>query len=239
VGRRYHQYCPVARALDVAGDRWTLLVARELLLGPRRFTDLADGLPGIASSVLAARLKELEEHGLVAKRALPPPAGSVVVYELTDQARGLALVLAALADWGMRLLGDPGPEDAVDPRWLVLALAVTATPPPTIGEAMYVLRVGDQPFQVRSNHGRFQVAQGTASSAKATIRMTTETLAAIASGDLDIGSARADRLIAVDGDVAAARQLLESLAQIRVSTDTGEWRWRASSLAETGQGNVD
>jgi hypothetical protein len=139
----------------------------------------------------------------------------------------------------MRLLGDPGPEDAVDPRWLVLALAVTATPPPTIGEAMYVLRVGDQPFQVRSNHGRFQVAQGTTSSAKATIRMTTETLAAIASGDLDIGSARADRLIAVDGDVAAARQLLESLAQIRVSTDTGEWRWRASSLAETGQGNVD
>jgi hypothetical protein len=116
---------------------------------------------------------------------------------------------------------------------------VTATPPPTIGEAMYVLRVSDQPFQVRSNHGRFQVAQGTTSSAKATIRMTTETLAAIASGHLDIGSARADRLIAVDGDVAAARQLLESLAQIRVSTDTGEWRWRASSLAETGHGTVD
>jgi DNA-binding HxlR family transcriptional regulator len=239
VGRRYHQYCPVARALDVAGDRWTLLVARELLLGPRRFTDLADGLPGIASSVLAARLKELEEHGLVAKRALPPPAASVVVYELTDQARGLALVLAALADWGMRLLGDPGPEDAVDPRWLVLALAVTATPLPTIGKATYELRVSDQPFEIRSNHDRFQVAQGTASSAKATITMTTETLAAIASGDLDVGSARADRLIAVDGDVAAARQLLESLAQIRVSTDTGEWRWRASSLAETGLGTLD
>jgi DNA-binding HxlR family transcriptional regulator len=239
VGRRYHQYCPVARALDVAGDRWTLLVARELLLGPRRFTDLADGLPGIGSSVLAARLKELEEHGLVLKRALPPPAASVVVYELTDQARGLALVLAALADWGMRLLGDPGPEDAVDPRWLVLALAVTSTPPPTISGATFELRVDDQPFQIRSNHDRLQVAQGPASNAKATITMTTQTLSAIASGDIDIRSLRADRLIAVDGDVAAARQLLESLAQIRVSTDTGEWRWRASSLADKELGNVD
>lgn len=238
MGRRYHQYCPVARALDVAGDRWTLLVARELLLGPRRFTDLADGLPGIASSVLAARLKELEGHGLVAKRTLPPPAASVV-YELTDQARGLALVLAALADWGMRLLGHPGPEDTVDPRWLVLALAVTATPPPTIGEATYVLRVSDQPFQIRSDHDRLRVAQGPASGAKATITMTTETLAAIASGDLAIGSRRADRLIAVDGDAAGARRLLESLAQIRVSTDTGEWRWWPSSLAETAFRNVD
>jgi DNA-binding HxlR family transcriptional regulator len=221
VGRRYHQYCPVARALDVAGDRWTLLVARELLLGPRRFTDLADGLPGIGSSVLAARLKELEHHGLVAKRTLPPPAASVV-YELTDQARGLARVLAALADWGMSLLGHPGPEDTVDPRWLVLALAVTATPPQSLREATYELRVDDQVFQIRSNRDRLQVAQGAASSASATIEMTADTLAAIASGHLDIGSGRADQLIAVDGDVAGARRLLEALAQIRVSTDTGQ-----------------
>jgi DNA-binding HxlR family transcriptional regulator len=221
VGRRYNQYCPVARALDVAGDRWTLLVARELLLGPRRFTDLADGLPGIASSVLTARLKELEQHGLVAKRTLPPPAASVV-YELTDQARGLARVLAALADWGMNLLGHPGPEDTVDPRWLVLALAVTATPPQSLRAATYELRVDDQAFQIQSGNDRLQVAQGAASSASATITMTTDTLAAIASGHLDITSARADRLIAVDGDVAGARRLLESLAQFRVSTDTGQ-----------------
>ena len=221
MGRRYHQYCPVARALDVAGDRWTLLVARELLLGPRRFTDLADGLPGIGSSVLAARLKELEHHGLVAKRTLPPPAASVV-YELTDQARGLARVLAALADWGMSLLGHRGPEDTVDPRWLVLALAVTAKPPQSLREATYELRVDDQAFHIRSNHDRLQVAQGAASSASATIEMTADTLAAIASGHLDIGGARADQLIAVDGDVAGARRLLEALAQIRVSTDTGQ-----------------
>ncbi len=221
MGRRYHQYCPVARALDVAGERWTLLVARELLLGPRRFTDLAEGLPGIGSSVLATRLRELEQHGLVAKRTLPPPAASVV-YELTDQARGLARVLAALADWGMNLLGQPANEDTVEPRWLVLALAVTTRPPESLPESTYELRVDNQAFQIRSNHDRLQVAEGSASSASATITMTTDTLGAIASGDLDITSARADRLVAFDGDVAAARQLLKSLAQIRVSTDTSE-----------------
>jgi DNA-binding HxlR family transcriptional regulator len=85
--RRYHQYCPVARALDVVGERWTLLIIRELLLGPRRFTDLADGLPGIGSSVLSNRLADLERSGLVAKRTLPPPAASVV-YELTTWRAG-------------------------------------------------------------------------------------------------------------------------------------------------------
>jgi DNA-binding HxlR family transcriptional regulator len=212
VGRSFDQYCPVARALDVAGDRWTLLVARELLLGPRRFTDLANGLPGIGSSVLAARLKDLEQHGLIAKRTLPPPAASVV-YELTGQARGLARVLAALAEWGMSLLGHPGPEDTVDPRWLVLALAVTAKPSESLGGATFELRVDDQPFQIRSNYGRLQVAQGAAPSASATIAVTTDTLTAIASGDLDIGSAQADRLIAVDGDELGAQRLLEFLAQ--------------------------
>jgi DNA-binding HxlR family transcriptional regulator len=218
VGRRYHQYCPVARALDVAGERWTLLVARELLLGPRRFTDLADGLPGIGSSVLATRLKELEQHGLVVRRTLPPPAASVV-YELTDKARGLARVLAALADWGMNLLGPPDPEDTVNPRWLVLALAVTARPTPSLPEATYELRVDGEAFQIRSNHDRLHVGQGPAPNARATLTMTTGTLAAIASGELDITSARANRSIALDGDVAAARRLVESLARIRASTD--------------------
>jgi DNA-binding HxlR family transcriptional regulator len=221
VSRRYHQYCPVARALDVAGERWTLLVARELLLGPRRFTDLADGLSGIGSSVLATRLKKLEQHGLVAKRTLPPPAASVV-YELTDQARGLARVLAATADWGMNLLGHPDDEDTVDPRWLVLALVVTARPPPSLGDGTYELRVDNEAFQIRSNHDRLHVAQGPPSSARATITMTTDMLAAIASGDLDITSAHAHRSIAVDGDVAGARRLLEALAQIRVTTDSHE-----------------
>jgi DNA-binding HxlR family transcriptional regulator len=218
VGRSYHQYCPVARALDVVGERWTLLIIRELQLGPRRFTDLADGLPGIGSSVLTTRLTDLEQRGLVAKRTLSPPAASVV-YELTDQARGLAQVLAALADWGMNLLGQPHTDDRVRGRWMALGLAFTAKPDPSIPDAIYELRVDDEAFQVRLHDGRLQAAHGPASNPDATITLTTDTLAAIATGDLDIPSPRADRLIAIDGDTVGARQLLTSFTQLHPDAD--------------------
>src|SRR3977135_1784085 len=112
MSRTYEQYCPVARALELIGERWALLVVRELLLGPRRFTDLMDGLPGISTNVLATRLKELEQAGIVSKRNLPPPAASAV-YELSDANGGLAAVLAALAAWGMDLLGPRRRTDQV------------------------------------------------------------------------------------------------------------------------------
>jgi DNA-binding HxlR family transcriptional regulator len=208
--RRYRHYCPVARALDVAGERWTLLIVRELLLGPRRFTDLADGLPGIGSSVLTTRLKELEQSGLVVKRTVPPPAASVV-YELTDQARGLGPVLAALANWGVNLLGRPDEDDEIRSSWLVLGLAVTAEPDPRISDATYELRIDDETFSIRTRNGRLQPAHGPAPAADATITMTKRTLAAIASGGLDVESRRAERLIAVDGDSTGAQRLLESL----------------------------
>jgi DNA-binding HxlR family transcriptional regulator len=223
VGRRYHQYCPVARALDVVGERWTLLIIRELLLGPRRFTDLADGLPGIGSSVLTTRLTDLQQSGLVAKRTLPRPAASVV-YELTDEARGLARVLAALAGWGMSLLGQPHTDDRVRGRWMVLGLAVTAKPEPSIPDAIYELRVDDEACHVRSHDGHLRPADGPASNADATITLTTDTLVAIASGELEVRSPRADRLIAIDGDTAGAQRLLESLTRIRASTDAAEPR---------------
>src|SRR5262245_46460257 len=154
MGRPYRQYCPVARALDMIGERWTVLIARELLLGPRRFTDLAEGLPGIGTSVLATRLRELEHSGLVAKRTIPPPAASVV-YELTDQGRGLGAVLAALAGWGMNLLGAPRQDDQFRGRWLVLALTVTNEPDPALPDATYELRVDHETFHLRSHRGHF------------------------------------------------------------------------------------
>jgi DNA-binding HxlR family transcriptional regulator len=221
--RRYHQYCAVARALDVVGERWTLLITRELLLGPRRFTDLAEGLPGIGSSVLTTRLMDLEHSGLVAKRTLPPPAASVV-YELTDQARGLGPVLAALADWGMNLLGQPRKDEEIRGRWLVLGLAVTAKPDPSLPDGTYELRIDNESFHIRSHHGHLQPAHGPGSNAAATITVTTDTLAAIASGELEVPSPRADRLIEIDGDAAGAQRLLKSLTQIRRSTDTSEQR---------------
>jgi DNA-binding HxlR family transcriptional regulator len=124
--KRYDQYCPIARSLELVGERWTLLVVRELMHGPRRYTDLADGLPRIGTNVLAARLKELEAAGVVEKRRLPPPFASVV-YELTPLGRSLRPVLHELARFGARLLGPP-PPDALEDGWLVHALDLSLSP---------------------------------------------------------------------------------------------------------------
>jgi DNA-binding HxlR family transcriptional regulator len=212
VSRSYRQYCPAARALDVVGDRWTLLIVRELLLGPRRFTDLAEGLPGIGTSVLTGRLKELEQRALVSKRRLPPPSASVV-YELTDQGRGLGPVLAALADWGVSLLGKPRNDDYLRGSWLVLGLAVTAKPGPSIPDATLELRVDNEIFHIRAHSGHLHPRQGPAPGADVTITMTSRALASIASGKLEIPSPRADRLIAIQGEKVVAHRLLRSFSQ--------------------------
>ena len=124
--RRYDQYCPVACTLSLVGERWALLVVRELLHGPKRYTDLLEHLPGIGTNILAARLKELEAGGIVAKRKLPPPAASTV-YELTPTGRELRPVLYELARFGARLMGPP-PLDALEEGWLVDALDLALSP---------------------------------------------------------------------------------------------------------------
>src|SRR5919112_3624236 len=113
---RYRQYCALARALDVAGDRWTLLIVRELLPGARRFTDLIDGLPGISRKLLTERLRDLERDGVIARRELPPPAARQV-YELTDDGRDLAAALGPLIAWGAHRMRDRDPADSFHPRW--------------------------------------------------------------------------------------------------------------------------
>jgi DNA-binding HxlR family transcriptional regulator len=127
---RYAQFCPLARAAEVVGHRWTLLILRELAIGPQRFSDLQRRLAGVSSSVLAARLADLEGHGVVARRELPPPAASQV-YELTDHGRALRPVLGALARWGLAWLGAPRPGDHVEPDWLRLAVEAFAAPGPS------------------------------------------------------------------------------------------------------------
>ncbi|MGP3775037.1 winged helix-turn-helix transcriptional regulator [Streptomyces sp. SDT5-1] len=120
--RSYDQYCAVARALDAVGDRWTLLVARELLAGPRRYTDLHADLPGVSTDMLATRLKDMERDGLAERRRLPAPA-SAYVYELTERGRGLLPVLRALGEWGAPELAERRPTDAVRAHWLALPLS--------------------------------------------------------------------------------------------------------------------
>src|SRR5690242_5157261 len=120
--RSYDQYCSAARALDLVGDRWTLLIVRELAFGPRRYTDLHADLPGISTDVLAARLKELEADGVVERRTFAP-AAPVRVYDLTDRGRQLVPVVAALAAWGSPLLAAHEETDAVRHHWYLLPLA--------------------------------------------------------------------------------------------------------------------
>lgn len=115
--RSYDQYCAVARALDAVGERWSLLIVRELLDGPRRYTDLHADLPGVSTDILAGRLKQLESEGLVVRRKLERPANAVV-YQLTERGLTLRQVVDALGSWGLGALGEPRPTDAVREHWV-------------------------------------------------------------------------------------------------------------------------
>jgi DNA-binding HxlR family transcriptional regulator len=139
VSKRYDQYCPVAHALELIGERWSLLIVRELLQGPKRYTDLADNLPGIGTNILAARLKDLEGCGIVSKRRLEPPAASRV-YELTPYGQGIKPVMRELALWGLRSLDAPTEDDELAPGWLHGALDTVFSPVAPAGS--FVFRIG-------------------------------------------------------------------------------------------------
>ena len=139
--KRYEQYCPIAHALDLVGDRWALLVIRELMHGPQRYTDLVERLPGIGTNILAARLRDLEHHGVVARRTLPPPAASKV-YELTAYGRELRPAMRELALWGARSLGPPTDPDQLFEGWLANAMDVVIARLAPAGR--FEFRAGDE-----------------------------------------------------------------------------------------------
>ena len=160
--RTYDQYCPTARALDVLGQRWTLLVVRELMLGPRRFTDLREGLPGIGPNVLAERLGHLGADGLVRRVTLPPPAASTV-YELTPLGEELRPAVQELTKFGMHFLGAPQPRDRFRLSWLMRSLEVMFRPDIAAGvHETYEFRLDGEVFNVRVDDGRVQVRHGAA-----------------------------------------------------------------------------
>lgn len=140
--KSYHQYCPIACALDLVGERWSLLIVRELLEnGPLRYSDLHAHLDGCGTNILAARLKDLERGGVLRKRRLPPPAASTV-YELTEYGRGLTPVLHHLAHWGAQVMGPPTDDRVLEPGWLVHALRIAIAPAASAGRIEF--RVGDE-----------------------------------------------------------------------------------------------
>src|SRR5437868_6998124 len=154
---RYQQYCGLARALDVAGDRWTLLIVRELMPGPRRFTDLIEGLPGISRKLLAERLRSLESDGIITRDELPPPAARRV-YALTDDGRDLAAAIAPLIAWGARRVGQREATDSFRPRWAAVAMTVLADREAAKGvRETYQFLVGPSAFYLTVDDGAIRL----------------------------------------------------------------------------------
>jgi DNA-binding HxlR family transcriptional regulator len=158
--RTYGQFCGLARAMELVGERWGLLVVRDLVLGPKRFTDLRRGLPRIPTNILSARLKELEAARIVRRRLLPRPAAGVV-YELTEYGQELEDIVLRLGLWGARSLGEARPEDIVTTDSLILALRATFLPEAARElRASYELRLGEIVVHARIDHGTLEAGEG-------------------------------------------------------------------------------
>jgi DNA-binding HxlR family transcriptional regulator len=205
--RSYQQFCPAARALDVVGERWALLVVRELLFGAKRYTDLQAGLPGVGPNVLAARLRSLEGAGIVRKRRLPPPAASTV-YELTALGEGLRPVLSALFQWGLGLLGEPSGADVVKASYWLPAIEAAVRPDalPEDVDDVYELHVGEERVTVTARRGAARVRAGAAESPDLVVRTDPVTFAALGRGTTTLPEALDTGKLSFEGDDAAAQR---------------------------------
>ena len=195
--RTYGQYCGLAKALDLVGERWALLVVRELLLGPKRFTDLLDGLPGVSTNVLATRLRQLERAGVVERTQLPPPAASSV-YELTAYGRGLEPAVAALGRWGAASLGARESTQVLRSHWLALALKAFFRPEAAVGLSReFEVRLAEGAFRLALSNGSLQVVPGPAVAPDLVLEVDDDTLVGVLAGQLDPSALRL-----VEGDAA-------------------------------------
>lgn len=212
--RRYDQYCGLAGALDLVGERWTLLVVRELMIGPKRYTDLADSLPGIGTSLLASRLKGLEESGICRRTYLPPPAASTV-YELTDVGADLGHALMPLIRWGLRhaVPERPGPDTRIGPEWPLLGLLYDVDEESWDDiDATYRIDVEGRSAHLQVSDGRASVLPGDDDRpADATITLDAATVAAIGSGRISALDAASSGRIAFEGDQLAIERLVQAV----------------------------
>ncbi len=203
--RTYGDACGVARALDIVGERWALMVVRQLLLGPKRFTDIRGGLPHISPDVLSQRLRELEQAGLVQRRTLPPPAASQV-YELTARGAALEPVLIALGRWGGANAAPPAEGVGMSLDSHVVSLRTLFDPDLAEGfSASLALRLGDQSFRVEVADGRLKAVRGVASAPDATVQTDPPTFLDLIRGRRELREALGAGEMEVEGD----RQVVE------------------------------
>jgi DNA-binding HxlR family transcriptional regulator/putative sterol carrier protein len=210
--RSYNQYCAVARALDIVGERWTLLIVRELLTGPKRFKDLLEGLPGIGTNLLTARLKTMEGYGVVHRVTLPPPAASKV-YDLTELGRSLESVITALGRWGLEFLGTPDQEDDLSPAWAVVAMRSALKQEATVGLwEIYEFHIDEKAFHLRIRDGEVEVLQGPAAvDPDLVVRGDTQAFLALAAGRVEPKKALDSGEIRIEGDQETLARCAEVL----------------------------
>lgn len=200
MARRYLQFCPLAKALDVLGERWTLLIVRELLTGPKRYTDLRKGLPGLATDLLAARLRELQDAGVIDRREVPPPTPATV-YELTERGFALKPALLELSRWGRPLLREPDADHLPDSA-LLLGLEV-AFRPEAAGDRRetYDFDVEGLQVAVRVHDGTVDIVPGSAGDdASATVVTDRQ-------GFIELALGQAGERVRVEGDADALVRL--------------------------------
>ena len=205
--RTYGDGCGIAHALDLVGERWALLVVRELLLGPKRFTDLRAGLPNASPNVLSQRLRELEQATIVRRRKLPPPAGSWV-YELTDWGRELEPIVISLGAWALR--SPSFPDDApVGDDSVVLALQTFFDPDAADDlTARYELRLGDNTFRVRIADGPIDPARGADDDPDAIVETDAGTLSAVIWNGRELADALRAGDLRIEGERRAVTRLV-------------------------------
>lgn len=198
--RRYRQFCPLAKALDVLGERWTLLIVRELLSGPKRYTDLRHGLAGLATDLLAARLRELQQAGVVDRREVPPPTPATV-YELTARGYALKPAILELARWGRPLLRDPA-DDRLPDSALLLGFEAAFHPDAAVGlDETYDIEVDGERVAVWVHDGTVDVTSGGAGE-RATLRIVTDR-----EGLMELARGHAGERLRIEGDTDALVRL--------------------------------
>jgi len=206
--RTYGDGCAVARALDVVGERWALLVVRELLLGPKRYTDLRRGLPNASPNVLSERLRELENAGVVRRRKLAPPASSRV-YELTDWGLELDEIVMSLGRWAARTPTPPSDAPIVSADSIILALRARFEPAAAHGlRARYELRLGEDRFRIEVADDQIEVARGEVPQPDATIDTDPDTLNSVLWGRTSLANAQRSRRMTTGGDRAAVERFI-------------------------------
>lgn len=183
--RSYGQYCAVAKALDVIGDRWNLLIIRELLLrGPSRYTDILDGLPGIATNLLADRLRDLEEAGVVHREAAPPPVATTL-FELTESGEELRSLIVALGKWGARFMRAPAGDEVFKSHWLAFPVSLYLSGQPPYDPPVSIeVRAGDAPAVIETVGGEVRTRPGTTASPDLVLDGPISAILGLISGDL-------------------------------------------------------